>query len=176
MHNLSILCLYWATLIEPPQAAKKVEPCRVWWPVSSPSCSQSTWRYNCTTMEIQSRDGLRWVAATLPSLPRWPAYRWMNQRTNFKHIWIKDTSLVDGGMKGRMQTSVWPNVSTIVIQYLWSCICVCVSVSESGNAVKLHITVSGHFMCVITAVKALYSKTTNTMHFSDSDKCCWVCC
>lgn len=56
-------------LYRAPQAAKKVEPCRVWWPVSSPSRSQSTRWYSCTTMEIQSRDGLGWVAAAAPAVP-----------------------------------------------------------------------------------------------------------
>lgn len=116
-------------LIDASQAAKKVEPCRVQWPVSSPSRSQSAWWYNCTTMEIQSRDGPRWGATALPSLPCWLAYRLINIK-NFKLVWIKGTSVLEGDLERRLSTSFSPNVSMIVVLFM---LCEC---SEADNGVR----------------------------------------
>lgn len=59
------LCLFRdLLLIDVSLNAKKVEPCRVCWPVSPPSCSQSPHWYGCTTVEIQST--VRHVSAGSP--------------------------------------------------------------------------------------------------------------
>lgn len=73
-------------LIAAPKAEEKVEPCRAWRPV--PTSLLQPWRYNCTSMEIQSRDGAEWGEAALLSFCSSPGNQSIILKGSFKHIWI----------------------------------------------------------------------------------------